>query len=245
VFPIAHAYLMGRLFADPQPDQYLGCAWPDMLFAGSLTHSQTHRQGRDLLAFARAEAPAIVPFVRAALTHMVEPHGFDWFSDEQCDAGAPKGYAFERARPFVERVIAATHVPPDLGLWKAHNFTEMSFEIDLGRRFPHLGRAVAAACADADLVAGIVEPLSRFFGQPADALARNIRAFPAVVALDTPSSMDLARTYAIQLDLKHQIKDPDIPAMARIIDDIWDAIASDRETFLETCVQQVAAVLEI
>lgn len=245
MFPIAHAYLMERLFAEPTPAHYLGCVWPDMLFTGPLTHTQTHKQGRDLLAFARAGAPDIVPFVRAALTHMADPHGFDWFSDEQYDPGAAKGYAFVRAQPFAGDVVAATKVDPKDGLWKAHNFVEMSFEAALGQRFPHLGRAMAAACADRDLVASVTAPLARHFGQPAAALAENIFRFPATVALDVPTSLDLARAYATQLHFKHQIDDPDIPAMVGIIDRVWVAIAPDRETFLHTCVRAVAAVLDL
>lgn len=245
MFPIAHAYLMERLFAEPTPAHYLGCVWPDMLFDGPLTHTETHKQGRDLLAFARESAPNILPFIRAALTHMSEPHGFDWYSDEQYDPGATKGYAFVRGAPFVGAVVAATKVDPKDGVWKAHNFVEMSFDMALGQRFPHLGRAVAAACADRALVAAVTEPLAQHFGQPASALAANIHNFPGSVALEVPTSLDLARAYAIQLGFKHQIADPDIPAMAGIIDRVWEALEPDREEFLQTAVRLVAAVLDL
>jgi hypothetical protein len=244
MFPIAHAYLMERLFPHPTPDLYLGCVWPDMLFNGPLTHHQTHREGISLLKFARHDVPDIIPFIRAALTHMADPHGFDWFSDEAYDAGAERGYAFERARPFVDEVIAATHVAPELGLWKAHNFVEMSFEVALGDRYPHLGLEVASACHDVDLVRQVTEPLAFHFKQDAKALASNIMKFPSTVALDRPTSIDLATTYALQLAFKHGVTDADIPAMASIIDRVWDSIASDREVFLEHCVHEVAKALE-
>jgi len=245
MFPIAHAYLMEQLFAEPTPQHYLGCIWPDMLYDGPLTHRQTHRGCLPLLAFARAEAPEIIPFVRAALTHGAEPHGFDWFSDEAYDAGAAKGYAFERGRPFVDDVVAATGVDAELGLWKTHNFVEMSFEIALGTQYPHLGRAVAAACADDALVRQVTSPLARHFGVDAAALAWDIHHFPEAMALETPDSMDLARAYAVQLEIKHQVKQPDIPAMAAIIDRIWTALAPDRAAFLAHCVREVRAVLAL
>jgi hypothetical protein len=243
MFPIAHAYLMERIIANPTPQHYLGCVWPDMLWTGPLTHHQTHREGLALMDFARAQAPEIIPFVRAALSHGTEPHGFDWFSDEAFDPGAPKGYAFERARPFVDAIVAATRIDPKDGLWKAHNFVEMSFEMALGQAHPHLGRAVAAACADAALVRQVVAPLAAHYGVAAADLASNITRFPSSVALDQPTSLALARAYTVQLQFKHGITDPDVPAMATIIASIWAAIAPDRAAFLEACVREVAAML--
>lgn len=243
MFPIAHAYLMAKILAHPSAAQYLGSVWPDMLFNGPLTHHQTHRECLGLLAYARREDPALVPFARAALTHGAEPHGFDWFSDEAYDPGAEHGYAFERARPFVADVVAATKVDPQIGLWKAHNFVEMSFEMELGRAYPHLGRAVAAACADAALVVPITASIARHFGCDANRLAENIRNFPRAVALETPTSMDLAQAYAVQLRIKHGVTDADVPAMAAIIERIWASIAPDRDAFLGACVREVAATI--
>jgi hypothetical protein len=243
MFAIAHAYLMERIFPERTPMHYLGCVWPDMLFNGPLKHEQTHRDCLALLADAHDHAPALVPFVRAAITHGEEPHGFDWYSDRAYDPGAPKGYAFERARPFVAEVVAATKVSPDIGLWKAHNFVEMSFEIALGHAYPHLGPMVAAACTDKELVRAVADLAAAHFHVSAEELARNIIDFPATVALDQPTSLTLAQAYMHQLDLKHGVTDPDVPAMAGIIDRVWESIAPDREAFLEYCVREVAAMM--
>jgi len=245
MFPIAHAYLMEQLIAAPTAMHYLGCVWPDMLFGGPLTHPQTHRQGRELLAFARQHDPAVVPFVQAALTHGSEPHGFDWYSDESYDVGAEKGYAFERARPFVPAIVAATGIDPEIGLWRAHNFIEMTFEIDLGRRFPHLGPAIRAACLDAPLVTQVTTFLAQFYGIDSAPLYTNIHNFQAAVALKSPDSQALAEKYSLQLQFKHNITNADVPAIAKILDQAWESIASDRDQFLATCVSQVASVLTL
>jgi hypothetical protein len=243
MFPIAHAWLMEQIFPDPTPLHYLGCVWPDMLFNGPLTHHQTHREGQGLLTFVRQEAPDLVPFVRAALSHGAEPHGFDWYSDEGYDPAAERGYAFERARPFVADVIVAAHVDPQIGWWKAHNFVEMSFEMELGRVYPHLGPAVAEACANQPLVRRVAEVTALHFGSDADALAANILNFPSTVALAAPTSHDLAQAYAGQLTLKHQVADADVDAMAAIIERVWVSIAPDRDTFLAFCAREVAAMV--
>ena len=91
----------------------------------------------------------------------------------------------------------------------------------------------------------VTEPLARHFGVAADALAWNITHFPASVALATPTSLDLARAYAIQLELKHRVTAPDVAGMATIIDRVWAAIAPDRAEFLALSVQRVAAVLDL
>jgi len=47
------------------------------------------------------------------------------------------------------------------------------------------------------------------------------------------------------LKFKHQVSDPDIPAMATIIDRVWEAIAPDRVAYLAHCTRDVAAVLKL
>jgi hypothetical protein len=244
MFPIAHAYLLERLFNDCSPIHYLGCVWPDMLFTGPLKHAQTHKQGWELLKWTRQESREMIPFIKAAISHGTEPHGFDWYSDESYDPGAERGYAFERARSFIDRVIAATHIDPTQGWWKAHNFVEMSFEIDLGQKYPHLGPSITAACNDTALVNEVSKQLSHFFQVPVIDLTRNIREFPTTIAIDKPNSTDLAIKYAYQLQLKHGIENADISAMATIIDDIWEAIKGDREKFLKDVVSQVGNMLQ-
>ena len=88
-------------------------------------------------------------------------------------------------------------------------------------------------------------PLARHFQVDVDRLAWNITHFPEAVALAAPSSLDLATAYARQLEFKHQVTAPDIPAMAALIERIWGAIEPDRVTFLARCVQKVASVLDL
>ncbi len=243
MFAIAHAYLMEQLFAQPQPMNYLGCVWPDMLFNGPLLHKQTHKEGAQFLAFILQNAPDLIPFALAVITHGSEPHGFDWFSDEAYDPGAEKGYAFERIRPFVDEVIAVTHAPPEMGLWKGHNFVEMTFEAQLSLQYPHLGVAVANACHAPELVSRVAEIAAAYFHQPAKALAENITRFPDTVSLQQPTYASLAEKYATQLELKHGITDADIPGMTALLQKVSDAIAADRDIFLQTSISEVGKTI--
>ena len=94
MFPLAHAWLLARVVPKPTPAHYLGCVWPDMLFDSPLSHPQSHRSGAALAAYAQSladaeDAATLRAFVTGVLTHGSEPHGFDWYSDEEYGAADP------------------------------------------------------------------------------------------------------------------------------------------------------------
>src|SRR5690242_18295277 len=210
MFPIAHAWLIERLVAAPTPAHYLGCIWPDMLFESPLSHTESHRSGSQL-ADALATLPAgparaeFRAFVMGALSHGTEPHGFDWYSDEEY-GGRPasdRGYAFQHAVPLAEDAALACGVAPDQGWWKAHNLVEMAFEQPLYLAAPHLGASLADACADETLCTRIASMLAGIFGHPPDALAGAMLRFPSVVTFAPTTLRTQAETYAHQTRLKH------------------------------------------
>lgn len=251
MFPIAHVWLLERIVPAPTPAHYLGCVWPDMLFGGPLTHIESHQRGADLLAFAQArqragvsDADELLAFVTGALTHGSQPHGFDWYSDEEWGEQPPgaKGYAFQRGLPLAAATAAACRLPPADGPWKAHNIVEMAFEVLLYSAGPRLGERFAAANRDEALVARIAVPLAGFFGKPAEALAAAMTTF-ARYWIFPASVATLAHIYVVQTRAKHHVHDPDEAALAGLIERATDLIAPDRDAYLETCVASVAAML--
>lgn len=250
MFPIAHAWLLERLVDEPQSVHYLGCVWPDMLFSSPLSHTQSHREGAALAAYARALPPgedgdAFRAFVIGVLTHCAEPHGFDWYSDEEYGGRPPeeRGYAFQHARPFACEAARACGLPEEQGWWKAHNLVEMAFEPSLYADHPHLGDRLAAACADEALHARIAAHLASYYHESADSLAEPMRRFAAVVQLRPATVEQLARVYALQVSLKHDGAVADVAALADLIARAQAEIAADRDAYLETCVTQVDAML--
>jgi hypothetical protein len=229
---------------------YLGCVWPDMLYGSPLTHQQTHREGAALAAYAAPLPPGhdtddFRQFVQGALSHGVEPHGFDWYSDEEY-GGLPaseRGYAFQRGRQLAERAAAACGVASDQGWWKAHNVIEMAFERRLFAERPERGEGIAAACADTALVKRISVRLAEHFGQPAEALAEPIRRFPKIVELRPSTVASLARAYAAQTRLRHPGAAPDEAAIAQLITEAEAIVAPDSDEFLRYCSAQVRAML--
>jgi hypothetical protein len=251
MFPIAHAWLIERLTIYPQPAHFLGCVWPDMLFASPLSHPQSHRSGALLIAAlpedaARsAEAGALHAFAAGILSHGIEPHGFDWYSDEQYGAAphAARGYAFQHGQTLAQETARACGVRPEDGLWKAHNIIEMAFERSLYTADVTLGERIAAACADATLVGVVTRWLGGVFGLPAAELATAIQRFTEVVELRPARLEALAAVYAQQTRLKHPGAQPDADGITALIARAEHLIARDREVFLATCVASVGALL--
>lgn len=249
MFPVAHGWLIAQVTERPTPADYLGCVWPDMLFGSPITHPQSHKSGAQLLAFGRglpvgAERDEFIAFTRGVITHGSEPHGFDWFSDEGYgDHGAEKGYAFQRATPLAARAAVACGVPEAMGLWKAHNFIEMAYERWLYAENAQAAGALLSACADADLMERIAEPLARYFAHEPAALAESMRRYAEMVAL-VPASLDaLADAYVRQTRYRHPGAQPDASAIAALIGEAETIIASDRDDYLGVCLAGVRGVL--
>lgn len=250
MFPLAHAWLIQRLVPAPTAAHYLGCVWPDMLFESPLSHTESHRSGARL-----AEAVNTLPagpardefrdFVIGALSHGAEPHGFDWYSDEEY-GGRPaseRGYAFQQAAPLAEDAARACGVAPDQGWWKAHNLVEMAFEQPLYLATPSLGASLADACADKALCTRIAGTLANIFGQPADALADAMLRFPSVVTFAPATPRPQAETYAHQTRLKHPGSTPDVAALETLIERAQAIIAPTRDEYLATCQEAVGQML--
>jgi hypothetical protein len=250
MYPIAHAWLIHRLVPAPTPAHYLGCVWPDMLYGSPLSHTTSHRSGARLadVVGTLPDGPArdaFRGFVIGTLSHGTDPHGFDWFSDEEYGdhPASERGYAFQQALPLAEDAARACDVPPEQGWWKAHNLVEMAFEQPLYLAAPHLGASLAAACADEALCNQIAGVLAGVFGQPADALAGAMLRFPSVVTFAPATLRPLAEAYAHQTRLKHAGSNPDVAAIASLIERAEALIAPTREDYLATCLEAVGRMI--
>jgi hypothetical protein len=251
MFPIAHIWMIEQCAPAPTLAHYLGCVWPDMLYGSPLTHQQTHREGVALATYAASlppghEADEFRQFVQGARSHGVEPHGFDWYSDEEY-GGLPaseRGYAFQRGRQLADRAAAACGVTQDQGWWKAHNLIEMAFERRLFSKRPERGERISTACADTALAERISTHLAKHFGQAASLIAAPIAYFPQVVELRPTTVESLARTYAMQTRLRHPGAEPDEAALAHLIAEAEVIVAPDSDEFLRSCSAQVRAMLD-
>lgn len=249
MFPIAHAWLLTQLVPHPVSAHFLGCVWPDMLYGSPLTHDQSHRSGDALVPLIERMLPEerdeLHAFVAGVLTHDIEPHGFDWYSDEHYGDAPPadRGYAFQIGKPLAAAAAHACGVPEAQGWWKAHNLVEMSFECPFYTADPALGDQLAVACADEQLIERISRALAEYFPVDAASLAAPMRRFPSVVALHPATVEDLAETYAHQTQLRTPGATPNVGAIARLIEEARSLTTGSREAFLRTCVVDVGRML--
>ena len=249
MFPLAHAWLIQRLVPAPTPAHYLGCVWPDMLFESPLSHTESHRSGARLVEAvntlpagpARDEFRA---FVMGALSHGAEPHGFDWYSDEEY-GGRPaseRGYAFQQAVPLAEDAARACGVAADQGWWKAHNLVEMAFEQPLYLATPTLVIAGGRLCRRGALLShrgragGRFRPTRRCPGwrDAALPLGGHVRARDA-----TTPGRDIRPSDAAQARGQH----PDVAALESLIVRAQAIIAPTRDEYLATCAPAVGRMM--
>jgi hypothetical protein len=251
VFPIAHCWLLESVVPAPLAAHRLGAVWPDMLLESPITHADSHKRGRDLLDFARARVAAGAPgagelaaFAVGVLTHGSEPHGFDWYSDEAYDDPDPngRGYAFQRGAPLAAETAAACRLPAEMGLWKAHNIIEMACDQRLYSADRTLAGRFLAALGDGALVERITGHLAAFYGKPADRLAASIGNFATWWAPPESPAVQ-ARIYAHQVVVKHHVANPDVPALAALIERAEALVAPDAAAFQARCVGWVSALL--
>ena len=249
MFPLAHVYAIGRLVPGPGPLHVLGAIFPDAVLTNSLAWEQTHRSGAALYAFLRGREPAGLPFAVGMISHGCTPPGLDYYGDEQYGS-FERGYSFEEARPYADRVAEVCRLPAEMGWWKAHNFVEMALEWLLARRDPSLGRqlheafATAAEGPDAHPpLARLVPCLAAFFGQDGDSLLHSLPAMAPFLAMGEMTPDILAERYQRQVRLKHGVEAIEVGGAAALIEEIAVAIQPRCWAFLEDVLAQIQAML--
>ena len=192
------------------------------------------------------EADEFRQFVQGALSHGVEPHGFDWYSDEEYGglSSSERGYAFQHGRQLAERAAAACGVAPDQGWWKAHNLIEMAFERRLYAERPKRGERIATACADTALVERISVHLAERFGQSTDAPGGDDAALPSNRRI-VPNDTRVARAHIRRADAPAPSRRAARwAALAHLIAEAETIVAPDADEFLRSCTTQVGAMLD-
>jgi hypothetical protein len=266
LFPITHAYAVGRLVPAAGPLHILGAIFPDAAplaltrlaraeaapggrCAGDgrgangaptngLTWDQAHRSGATLYAFLRERAPAGLPFAVGMITHGVMPAGLDYYGDQKY-GDLEKGYAFEEARPY-----AICHLPAAMGWWKGHNFVEMAIEWLIARQHPQLGTQVAQTLAQAREFAFLSAPLAAFFERDGLDLLRSLPAMVPFLALDRITPAALAERYQRQVQLKHGVEGIEVDQAAALIEEVAGAIQPRCWAFLQDVLEKIGAMLE-
>ncbi len=249
IFSLMHQFFASRILGELSAEARLGALFPDngLLIGGD--RNATHGSGARLYSLAEGLAPGedrrkLADFARGSLTHGVEPPALDYYSDETY-RGLERGYSFELARPYAERVAEICRLPTELGWWKAHNFVEMGTELVLARLWPELGSAASRLLADPEPLRGMVDLISQELelGSPEFILESFPRMLPFLV-LEEVTPERLAVAYERQVRHRHDVKEIDLAAAAELLEECAADVGASFEEFLAYVEPRVAELME-
>lgn len=236
MFPYTHICFAKDVLGDMTSEMVLGAVFPDTVIAGFLEHSETHRRCAQLHNFL-SRVRLFQNFAKAVITHGTTPHGLDYYCDEEYHDFS-KGFAFEQARPLVNKVIKACKLPEDMGWWKAHNFIEMGCELWMYNNRQDCYGHLAKALDDRGLILSLSELLAPFFDVPVGKIAMSFPIYGEYVLLGEVTAPKLAEKYGLQTKKKHGIN-IDVAAAADVIEDALVIVNQSLPEFMAFCTTEV------
>lgn len=242
MFPYTHICFAKDVLGRLNHEIILGAVFADTVITSPLAHEDTHRRAGELFAHLN-QLGCHRDFALGAITHSVVPAGLDYYCDEKY-LDYERGYAFETARPLVPQVISCCRLPEQMGWWKAHNFIEMSTELDFYLRRGEDYHLLREALADHELTERLSRVLADFYQIPAAELADSFPSYGSFVLLDKITPLTLAEKYDRQMQQKHSIS-IDLPGAAGIIEDGKNLIESNLAKFWQYCTEQVKGLLGV
>ena len=240
MFPYTHICFANDVLGKISDEIILGAVFPDTIIAGFLEHSTAHNQAPALHRYLNGLS-VLGDFSRAVITHSTTPRGLDYYCDEKY-LDYEKGYAFEMARPLVEKVIKSCNLPQEMGWWKAHNFIEMAADVWLYQKRPEFHGCLKKALNNQTLVLAISQVLAPFFDVPAAKLALSFPVYGEYVPTGEITPVEIATKYGMQTAKKHGIT-IDIMAAANVIEEAVDLVESSFPDFINHCQQNVSELL--
>lgn len=204
MFPITHVWFGNSVLGELDSQGILGTIFPDMVISGALEYSRTHKSGWELYEYFSTNHPDYLNFAKGTVTHGVTPKGLDFFGDE-CYRNTEKGYCFQKAVPIVREVLHCCNIPETMGLWKAHNFIEMAIELEIHEAFPGTLERMKAALEDHVMIGPLGRLLEEFYHLDEGTIPALIKQFSSFVELETPTAIQLAKKYDLQMKRRHHI----------------------------------------
>lgn len=241
MFPYTHICFAKDVLGRLNHEVVLGAVFADTVITGPLAHEDTHRRAGELFEYlARLEWHR--DFALGALTHSVVPAGLDYYCDEKY-LDFERGYAFETGRTLVSRVISCCRLPEQMGWWKAHNFIEMSTELQFYRRRGEAYHLLRDALAEHELIARLSTALAGFYQASATELAASFPDYGSFVLLNEVTPLSLAEKYDRQMQQKHGIS-IDVPGAANLIEEGVNLVEVSLPGFWRHCVDRVKNLLK-
>ena len=241
MFPYTHICFAGDVLGDLNTEIVLGAIFPDTVIAGFLDHVATHGRCGEIHNYLSGLG-IFEDFAQAAVTHGSNPAGLDYYCDEKY-LDFTKGYAFEMAKPLVDKVIKYCCLPEEMGLWKAHNFIEMGAELWLHENRKDYHGSLAAALNNKDTILALSQVLAPFYEISVAKMVMSFPVYGEYVLLDEVTALNLAGKYDMQMKKKHGIS-IDVPGAGDIIQEAREIVDQTFPEFLENCQKKVSLVIQ-
>ena len=236
MFPYTHICFAKDVLGDLNSEMVLGAIFPDTVIAGFVEHSDTHQQCGELHRYF-TRLGIFEEFATAAVTHGTCPQGLDYYCDEKYRDYA-KGYAFEMARPLVNKVVKCCQLPEKMGWWKAHNFIEMASELWLYQHRQDCHGFLARALDDKDLILALSEVLAPFYDISTVKMVMSFPIYGQYILTEEITPLKLAEKYSLQTTKKHGIT-IDVPGAATVIEEAVDIVNQTLLDFWDSCKEEI------
>ncbi|MCR4963354.1 MAG: hypothetical protein K6B40_05700 [Firmicutes bacterium] len=231
MFPIVHYYANGYIFSRVSPLMALGGLFPDLASGMGVQRDAAHQMGDGLYRYCLSQRPQALDFARGVLSHGINPHGMDHYADESWP-GCQKGWCFEEGKRWMEPLAKASHLPENLVWWKSHNFIEIGFELLIDEEQPEIKTKILNALADRSAMEQACGVIGDYCGVDPALAEKIFLRTPDIFALQQTTPFTLAEKQAVAFALRHDVKDADVPAMARLLTDIREDLRPRYHDFL-------------
>jgi len=241
---MCHVYFAQNILSDRLSGfSIMGSIYPDVIVSGILNRDVTHYNTKDLYRHFSFRDEQMTEFALGAVTHGVDMKGLDYYSDENYE-GLNMGYCFIKGKEIEEDVVACCNIPEKWGLWKAHNFIEMAFDLYLCRNNPWIAKLLDETVNNTCITTYINKSLSEYYGIPASVISESFKKFTEFIQYDSTDAYSIIKKYALQLNRKHGINNVDIDGGAHVILKSVDIIKHEIEDFNLRTVSHIKQVVQ-
>ncbi len=241
MFPYTHLCFARDTLGNISNEVVLGAIFPDTVIAGFLNHSDTHQNSEALHNYFK-RVGVFRDFSRGVITHATDLKGLDYYCDEKYE-NYEKGFAFEIAKPLVEKVVNLCGIPEEMGWWKAHNFVEMGSELWVHKNRPEYHGLLEKALSDVDLIMALSQVLAPFYDVSTAKIAMSFPIYGEYVLMKEVTPLELARKYHKQTLKKHGIN-LNLHAVASVVEEAEEIVAQSLPEFLQSCDRNVKNVFK-
>lgn len=242
MFPLTHALMAQNLIKNAESRVILGGVFPDLASVIGLNRDVTHEMGGDFYHFCRLYNEDFLDFAQAVISHGANPPGLDYYADQSYQE-QDQGYCFQRGALLVDQVVKTCGIPPQMGLWKAHNFIEMAFDVISAESYPYLTEQFQAALEDQAALKDCSYILGRYFQLDGGKIEDAFQRMPNFFCLSDVTPLHLAEKYAMQLKKRHGVLTADPEAMSEVIQKAREMVEGEYLFFINDVFDRISRLL--